>query len=77
MSKYHPQNCSNCKSENLYSNVVTAGGSGGPFLLPKLGSFGKYASMYVFVCENCGYIQFFADKEACSKLETKWTKVSQ
>ena len=74
MEKNHPTNCLNCKSENLYGNITRANGLFGPSLLPRLGPFGNNASMHIFVCEDCGHIQFFADKRSRSKLAPKWAR---
>ena len=68
MKPISPQ-CPNCGGESLYrSEPVSSGGAYGPFLLPGLGGFLRYAQLIIVVCADCGLIRFFADPEAAGKL---------
>jgi predicted nucleic-acid-binding Zn-ribbon protein len=72
-----PVKCSNCGSDSLY--VARAGGGGGyaPQFLPGLGSFLHFAYFHLVACSNCGYVRFFMDEDAKSKLaqSNQWKKL--
>ncbi len=71
--------CSECKSDRVYQykKHMEFGGFGGE-LLPGLapGTF-SLATFLPVVCFDCGYIRFFASKEARDKLEASdvWTQI--
>ena len=65
--------CPECHSDNVYQykEEIEAEGGHGPDLLPKLASgLFKSAKFLPVVCADCGYLRFFAAKEATSKLAT-------
>ncbi|MCG8432926.1 MAG: helix-turn-helix transcriptional regulator [Gammaproteobacteria bacterium] len=64
--------CPECHSDNVYryEEYVTAEGGAGPDLLPKLApSLFAPAMLLPVVCVDCGYIRFYAAKDALKKLE--------
>jgi len=73
------KSCSECKSDRVYQykKYIEFGGFGGE-LLPGLapGTF-SLASFLPVVCFDCGYIRFFASKEARNKLEVSddWMQI--
>ena len=72
--------CPECDSKNVYKykEYVDAEGAYGPALLPKLASgWFSTAKFLPVVCLDCGYIRFYAEKEARHNLETSdhWQKV--
>lgn len=65
--------CPECNSNKVYryKEEIDAQGGHGPDLLPKLASgILKSAKFLPVVCAECGYLRFFASKEATSRLET-------
>ena len=65
--------CPECHSDKVYryKDFVDAQGGYGPDLLPKLapGIF-KTSKILPVVCVECGYVRFFASKEARYNLES-------
>lgn len=71
--------CPECNADKVYQykEYIEFGGFGGE-LLPKLASgMFSLAKFRPVVCIECGYIRFFASKEARNKLETSksWMRV--
>lgn len=65
--------CPECNSDKVYryKEEIDAEGGHGPDLLPKLASgILKSAKFLPVVCAECGYLRFFASKEAAGRLET-------
>jgi predicted Zn-ribbon and HTH transcriptional regulator len=63
--------CPECKSENIYKfkKLIDAEGGHGPDLLPKLSSgIFKPAKLLPVLCGDCGYVRYFAAKEALKEL---------
>ena len=53
-----------------YQGCVTAAGGHGPNLLPKLhAGFFSFPKFLPVVCAECGYVRYYASKEARNKLE--------
>ncbi|KAA3663570.1 MAG: hypothetical protein DWQ04_10150 [Chloroflexi bacterium] len=72
--------CSECNSNEVYQyhKPVAAMGGYGPDLLPKLASgIFSGAKLLPVVCAECGYIRFYASKEARAKLRDSkhWVQV--
>ena len=64
--------CPECNSNNVYryKEEVDALGGYGPDLLPKLSkNLFSPAKFLPVVCIDCGYVRFFAAKEARYKME--------
>lgn len=69
--------CPNCGGSKIYLNRTGVSGGGyAANYLPGLGRLFKYARLYPAVCEDCGLVRFFCDKEARSKLKNapQWDK---
>lgn len=72
--------CPECDSKNVYryKEYVDAQGGYGPDLMPKLakGVFAT-AKFLPVICMDCGYLRFYASKEARYNLETSkhWQEV--
>ena len=65
--------CPECHSEKVYkfTKTIETNPECLPHMLPKLGSGLTFYSEFVpVVCEDCGYIRYFADEKARSKLST-------
>ena len=64
--------CPECGSSKVYKyeKLIDAEGGYGPDLLPKLApGFFSTAKLLPVVCLDCGYIRFYAAKEARYNLE--------
>jgi predicted nucleic-acid-binding Zn-ribbon protein len=72
-----PAKCSNCGSDSLYVTRVASGGGYGPQLLPGLGKFLRFPYFHLVACSDCGYVHFFMDEDAKSKLAQckKWKQL--
>jgi predicted nucleic-acid-binding Zn-ribbon protein len=65
--------CPECHSNEIYQykEDIESGGGYGPDLLPKLSSgLFSIAKFLPVVCSECGYVRFYAAKEALDKLKT-------
>lgn len=69
------KNCRNCSSTEIYAAEVDASGQGGPDLLP-VGWFtgGTFA---MFVCSNCGLVEWFVPKPTLNKVKKHFTHVDK
>ena len=72
--------CPECHSKEVYryKKQIDAEGGYGPDLLPKLASrWYSTAKLTPVVCLDCGYMRFYAAKEARHNLATSdhWAKV--
>lgn len=72
--------CPECNSKEVYryKKPIDAEGGYGPDLLPKLASsWYSTAKLIPVVCLECGYIRFYAAKEARHNLESSehWEQV--
>ena len=76
-----PDKCPNCQSTELYKNRIASTGMYGPQLLPGLGSFWSNPKFDIVLCANCGRCEFFADEDACEKvneaLTSGWKRVGE
>ena len=72
-----PAKCLNCGSDSLYVARAGSGGGYAPQFLPGLGSFLHSAYFHLVACSDCGYVQFFMDENAKTKLtqSKKWEKI--
>ncbi len=73
--------CPECRSERVYryKEPIKAEGGYGPDLLPKLGAHLFSSARFLpVVCIDCGYVRFYAAKEALAKLETSehWQRIN-
>jgi predicted nucleic-acid-binding Zn-ribbon protein len=61
--------CPNCGGTELFRSIPIQPQSGisNPFI--GLGSFFMTATFHVVICRACGMTRFFADPDACDKLE--------
>ena len=75
----NPAPCPQCRSSNVYRTVKPIGSGGGyaPNLLAGLGELFKNPKVHVVVCETCGLIRQFAQRDALGKLSSskKWERV--
>jgi hypothetical protein len=65
------------KNVYRYKEYIDSGGAYGPTLLPKIeSSWFSTAKFLPVVCLDCGYVRFYAAKEARHNLETSthWEK---
>lgn len=72
------QKCPECGGRNLHESKPTAANGGyGPEFLPGLGKFFSGPKVTIVLCEECGLMRFFAEKEALSNLRdsAKWKKL--
>lgn len=60
--------CAACGADEIYHRNTGANGGYGPRLLQGLGGFLRPATMDVYLCAACGYLQFHADKESRKKV---------
>lgn len=63
--------CPECNSEKVYrfTKTIETNPECLPHMLPKLGSgITRYSEFVPVVCSDCGYIRYFADEKARSKL---------
>ena len=71
--------CPSCDGGNVFvaKKEISAGGGHAPYYLPDLGSFMSVAKLNVVVCSDCGFMRFFATREAREKLREseKWKRV--
>ena len=72
--------CPECHSNEVYQykDPIDSGGGYGPNLLPKLATgWFAMAKFLPVVCLECGYIRFYATKEAREKLGASehWLKL--
>jgi len=72
--------CPECHSDNVYryKKDIDSQGGYGPDLLPKLSSgLFSTAKFLPVICAECGYVRFYASKDALAKLETSkhWVRV--
>ena len=66
--------CPACSGREIYFRVVSARGSHGPDLLPKLGGFFRGPKLDLYVCGNCGYTQLFVPEELLPSLREKYER---
>ena len=75
----NPSPCPQCKSSNIFRATKPIGSGGGyaPNLLTGLGDLFKSPQVDVFVCEQCGLIRQFAQRDALKRLSSskKWSRV--
>jgi predicted nucleic-acid-binding Zn-ribbon protein len=71
------QKCPECGRENIHATTTNSGGHHGPYLLPHLGGFLRFATFEVRVCANCGFTRFYADAGARTKLPVtnRWKRI--
>jgi RNase P subunit RPR2 len=72
--------CPECGSDRQYryKKPLSAQGGYGPDMLPRLGANMFSPAKFVpVVCAECGFMRFFATKEALIRLESSehWTQV--
>ena len=70
-----PSPCPNCGNDDIYLNKTGIRGNGMLNYLPGLGVM-RAAKLYPAICEDCGLVRFFIDKDARSKLKQseEWEK---
>ena len=66
--------CPACSGREIYLRVVSARGSHGPDLLPKLGGFFRGPKLELYVCGTCGYAQFYVPEELLSPLRERYER---
>ena len=79
MESLNPSPCPSCRSSNVYRTVKPIGSGGGyaPNLLSGLGDLFRSPKVDVVVCEQCGLIRQYAQRESRAKLSKskKWKRV--
>ena len=70
--------CTACESKAVYHCTAGANGAYGPALLRGLGRLFRPAKMEVYMCTDCGHMQFFADAEARKAVKERfaWKRVT-
>jgi len=71
--------CPSRNRGNLFETWTGANGGYGPRLLPGLGRFMQAASITIVVCEDCGFMQFFAgdaERKRLAETPRHWKRVS-
>jgi hypothetical protein len=63
-----PSECIHCGGGTLYTFRTASATTHSPPFLRGLGSFLRFAKVDVVVCAQCGFMQFFADESARTKL---------
>ncbi len=68
--------CPECGSRKIYTKKVSASGGYGPDLLPGVGGLFKGKKFQLYICSDCGFVQFYLPDEYRQDLDNKFEKLN-
>jgi ribosomal protein S27AE len=68
------KNCPACGGTEMYFREVSARGSHGPDLLPKVGGFFRGGKFEIYICGSCGHTQLFVPDELLPAVREKYER---
>lgn len=68
--------CPHCGSTHMLFKEVRSAGVGGPDLLPGVCAFLQNAKFHIYVCHDCGYVQWFVAPQNLAEVRQKFEAIS-